>query len=93
MYRTITKTLATAAFSTALLAAAATPALASPTGLPLQPATPGASQQVAGDSSGSSLTPILIWPLGLSSALLCKGEPGGSPICQLIYAVGSGSSE
>ncbi|WP_280346536.1 hypothetical protein [Nocardia neocaledoniensis] len=83
MNRLFIKTLAAMALSTALVGAA----LGTAQGAPVAPIEDSGS----GDS-GSSLKPLITFPLGALYILLCDAEPNG-PVCALIYEIGSGSSE
>ncbi|GEM31838.1 hypothetical protein NN3_28450 [Nocardia neocaledoniensis NBRC 108232] len=82
-----TKTLAAIALSATLVGAS--PGLAQAT--PAVPIEDSGSATGSGDS-GSSLKPLITFPLGALYILLCDAEPNG-PVCALIYEIGSGSSE
>lgn len=86
MTRLITKIFAAITLSIALLGATFGPAQAAPT-----LAAPVAGSGSGG--SGSSLTPLFTFPLGALYVLLCQAEPTTSPLCALIYQIGSGSVE
>ncbi|WP_280221737.1 hypothetical protein [Nocardia neocaledoniensis] len=81
------KTLAAMAFSAVLGGAALGTAQAAP----VAPIEDSGSAAGSGDS-GSSLKPLITFPLGALYILLCDAEPNG-PVCALIYEIGSGSSE
>ncbi|MFE3542963.1 hypothetical protein ACFXK0_08335 [Nocardia sp. NPDC059177] len=89
MTNLLTKTLAAITLSTALACAALGPAQAAPAAV--APVADSGSAAGSGDS-GSSLKPLLTFPLGALYILLCDAEPNG-PLCALIYEIGSGSSE
>lgn len=93
MSRLLTKTLAAITLSTALLGAGLGPAQASPAAD--VPATVVADSGSASGSggSGSSLMPLFTFPLGALYIVLCKAEPTTSPLCALIFEIGSGSVE
>lgn len=97
MSRLLTKTLAAITLSTALLGAGLGPAQASPAAdVPADvPATVVADSGSASGSggSGSSLMPLFTFPLGALYIVLCKAEPTTSPLCALIFEIGSGSVE
>lgn len=87
MNRMFAKTFATIALSSALVGASLGQAHAAP----VAPIEGSGSASGSGDS-GSSLKPLITFPLGALYILLCDAEPNG-PLCALIYAIGSGSSE
>lgn len=89
MNHVLAKTLATSALSVALVGAALGPAHAAvPSVAPIAESGSGSG---SGDS-GSSLAPLITFPLGALYILLCDAEPNG-PVCALIYEIGSGSAE
>ncbi|MGS2810664.1 hypothetical protein [Nocardia sp. MW-W600-9] len=89
MNHLLAKTLAVVAFSGATVGASLGSAQAAPA--PVAPIADSGSASGSGDS-GSSLAPLITFPLGALYILLCDAEPNG-PVCALIYEIGSGSSE
>ncbi|MBC7301407.1 MAG: hypothetical protein H5T78_10675 [Nocardia sp.] len=84
----IAKSLAALALSAAFAGASLGAAHAAPA-----PAIVAESGSGSGSGdSGSSLAPLLTFPLGALYIVLCKGEPTG-PVCALIFEIGSGSAD
>ncbi|MGW4351213.1 hypothetical protein ACWELJ_03885 [Nocardia sp. NPDC004582] len=93
MFRLLTKTLAAITLSTALLGAGLGPAQASPTADVSATPIAGSGSASGSGGSGSSLTPLFTVPLGALYIVLCNAEPTTSPLCALIFKIGSGSVE
>ncbi|MFD6394051.1 hypothetical protein [Nocardia sp. NPDC060259] len=88
----LTKILAAIAVSSALIGATLGPAQAAPAAPVLVAPIAGSGSASGSGESGSSLAPLITFPLGALYILLCDAEPNG-PICALIYEIGSGSAE
>ncbi|MFE6921848.1 hypothetical protein ACFVAV_12425 [Nocardia sp. NPDC057663] len=89
MNHLLAKPLAAIALSSAMVGAVLGPAQAAPA--TVAPIADSGSASGSGDS-GSSLAPLITFPLGALYILLCDAEPNGH-VCALIYEIGSGSAE
>lgn len=83
----ITKTLAAASISAALCGVAAVPALAAPA---VSPAPIADSGSLGSGSSTESARGIAAWPVGLLFTVLCGADETKGPLCQVLYAIGTG---